>query len=610
MSDAGLDEIQLQAILRTDYDISLGDAQRQIDALDVFLSKQFESFLSGEHNHQEHSTDSYRRALRRLRNLCEWHDLLPRWCQAPMSDYPTLESAHPVGVGGYADVFRGNMGTRLVALKRLRLHVYEDKEQVRKAFRREVALWSQMKHPNLLPFIAVFIDLPRELSITSVWMNNGDVVSFIKSNHTNVDVCGLILNILDGLAFMHTLGIVHGDLKGNNVLVNDKLQACLSDFGLSTMHHTNTMTPRIDSIIAGGSLRWSSPEQLSGGGVAPNTSSDVYSFGVLVWEMITCRIPYDHLTNDALVLGKVTLDGLRPCRECILDVPLTVRTLDTHQALYTLMSECWTSEPSLRPPLDGFLRDRILSLDDGVPVVEVDLEGRPKTIVIIQPYLGLAATLFLILSPTAVPVPFLLISALLAGALRNAISTRYHLLSFHLNLRIFGVQINHLIRGTPHLVLMFNSFWAAAALILLAVDILMLLILLLVSLPEKGGEEAAKFLRWNLWSVVWMEVFVTWYLDALYLAHVARRWLGRLWGRKRGDEVDLEVDRQIYISKLPPSSTEASVREVFATMGDIKWVRLHGDTGHAVVEYATSEAAQTAVRNFEEYIMEGRRDGT
>ncbi|KAJ8079700.1 hypothetical protein PM082_016521 [Marasmius tenuissimus] len=214
MSDVGLDEIQLQAILRADYDISLDDAQRQIDALDVFLSKQSESFLKGEHNHGEHSTDSYRRALRRLRNLCEWHDLLPRWCQAPLDDYPTLESAHPVGVGGYADVFRGTMGTRLVALKRLRLHVYEDKEQVRKAFRREVALWSQMKHPNLLPFIAVFIDLPRELSIASVWMNNGDVTSFIKSNHANVDARGLILNILDGLAFMHTLGIVHGISRG------------------------------------------------------------------------------------------------------------------------------------------------------------------------------------------------------------------------------------------------------------------------------------------------------------------------------------------------------------------------------------------------------------
>ncbi|KAL0061362.1 hypothetical protein AAF712_011820 [Marasmius tenuissimus] len=597
MSDVGLDEIQLQAILRADYDISLDDAQRQIDVLDVS-----EPLLNDEHNHGEQPADSYRRALRRLRNLCEWHDLLPRWCQAPMENYPTLESAHPVGVGGYADVFRGTMGTRLVALKRLRLHVYEDKDQFG---RREVALWSQMKHPNLLPFIAVFIDLPRELSITSVWMNNGDVTSFIKSNHADVDVRGLILNILDGLTFMHTLGIVHGDLKGNNVLVNENLQACLSDFGLSTMHHTNTMTPRIDSIIAGGSLRWSSPEQLSDGGVAPNTSSDVYSFGVLVWEMITCRIPYDHLTNDALVLGKVTLDGLRPCRECILDAPITARSLNTHQALYTLMSECWTSEPTLRPPLDEFMRDRVLSLDDGVPVVEVELEGKPKTIVVIQPYLG--TTLLLVLPPTSVPVPALTLTFLIAGAIRNTISTRYHLLSFHLNLRILGIQINHLVRGTPHIVLMFNSFWAAVSLILLAVDILVLLIVLLVSLPEKGGDEAVKFLRWNLWCVVWIEAFVTWYLDVFYFGHIARRWFERVWGRKGVDNVDLEVDRQIYVSKLPPSATQESIHEVFTTVGDVGWVRLHGDTGHGVVEFETKEAAQTALRSFEEYVMEGRR---
>ncbi|KAJ8079701.1 hypothetical protein PM082_016522 [Marasmius tenuissimus] len=369
------------------------------------------------------------------------------------------------------------------------------------------------------------------------------------------------------------------------------------------------MTPRIDSIITGGSLRWSSPEQLSGGGVAPNTSSDVYSLGILLWEMMTCRIPYDHLTNDALVLGKVTLDELRPCRECILDAPITARSLNTHQALYTLMSECWTSEPTLRPPLDEFLRDRVLSLDDGVPVVEVELEGNPKTIVIIQPYLGLLAALLLVLPPTSVPVPALTLTFLIAGAIRNTISTRYHLLSFHLNLRILGIQINHLVRGTPHIVLMFNSFWAAVSLILLAVDILVLLIVLLVSLPEKGGDEAVKFLRWNLWCVVWMEAFVTWYLDVFYFGHIARRWFERVWGRKGVDNVDLEVDRRIYVSKLPPSATEESVREVFTTVGDVEWVRLHGDTGHGVVEYTNKEAAQTAVRTFEEYVMEGRRVG-
>ncbi|KAL0564688.1 hypothetical protein V5O48_017355, partial [Marasmius crinis-equi] len=443
----------------------------------------------------------------------------------------------------------------------------------------------------------VFINLPRELSIASIWMKNGDITFYIASN-PGVDAQRLVLNVADGLAFMHSLGIVHGDLKGSNVLINEHLEACLSDFGLSSIHHTNTMTPRIDSIISGGSLRWCSPEQLSGGGVAPHVSADVYSFGILLWEILTCRIPYDHLYHDAMVLGKVTLDSLRPCALCILQVPGFGDAPHVKDVLYDLMTECWSNDGSLRPPMDKFFRERIAE-SKAIPVTHTTLEGQPRLLTILQPYLGLVATALVSFQVPEyliylLPTTFLLI----AGAVRNALSMRFHLVSFHLRLH-WPLEISYLVRGTPHLVLMFNSFWAAVSLLFLFMDALILLIR--AFLPKLD----VSWMKANLFFLVGVEVVMVWYLDVCYWVLLGRRW----WSRKgkAGRDGVVVLDRRVYVTRLPFEVTEDSVREVFVTAGAIEWVSVHGDLGHAVVEYMDEEGAETALRSFQEYVMEGKR---
>lgn len=89
-----------------------------------------------------------------------------------------------------------------------------------------------------------------------------------------------ILDIAKGLTYLHEIGIVHGDIKGTNVLISPTVDALVADFGLDTLADSSTITSPIDS----GSLRWQSPEVLRG--AAHKTfSTDVYSFGMTIYEV-------------------------------------------------------------------------------------------------------------------------------------------------------------------------------------------------------------------------------------------------------------------------------------------------------------------------------------
>ncbi|THV04679.1 kinase-like protein [Dendrothele bispora CBS 962.96] len=595
------------------YNLSLEDAQKNIDALDIFLSREAQYAIRSiqDGRSRDHFfIDSYRRSLRRLRNLCERYELLPSWCLLSTNNYPQLESQHPAGYGGYADVFRGvlTLGphrSRTIALKRLRVHVYEDRHRVRQLFMREASVWSQLRHPNILPFIAVYVNLPHELSIASPWMQNGDIISYISS-HASADVQRLALNVVDGLAFMHSIGVVHGDLKSSNVLVDEWHNACLSDFGLSTFHHTNTMTPRIDSIISAGSLRWSAPEQLLSGGVEPNRAVDVYAFGVLLWELITCRMPYDHIHNDALVLHKVP-NGMRPCRLCILEASGSM-TLPVKQSLYDLMSECWSPDSSFRPKMeDPFLRSRLVeSAVGGIPITTEILSPKMRVLLIVQSSFGIISivTLAHIRKQNLGVSPFSTLTGLLflVSLTRYAFSPRIKLVSFRITL---WTDIHYFLQVTVRLFTILNVYAVIVSTLFLCADIFTL-----VFFRSQVESEGTTWMN-NLLLSVCMQLFLTWYPDIGFLVNeISRRW--RRWRIQVQIDSQQGFNRRLYVTKLPDSATTETMRELFNTAGKIDWINLHRDStgtglNHVVLEYKTNEDGETALRTFHEYEMEGKR---
>ncbi|TDL23885.1 CNH-domain-containing protein [Rickenella mellea] len=254
----------------------------------------------------------------------------------------------PVAGGGFADVWKGYFAARPVALKALRLYKQSLREKALKEFAHEAVIWKQLKHPNILPFYGVFKGDEHfdRLCLVSPWMDAGDVIEFLKA-HPDSNRLLLLADVAQGLEYLHLFQppIIHGDLKGANILVSPSGAACLGDFGLACFRASpestlaTTGNPR-------GTLRWQAPELLNykGGELfRRNEECDVYSFGCVCLELMTGRAPFADIRSDGAVMMAI-LDRQTPHRP---PEDLSERGLD--DALWTFMQQCWKFDPSLRP---------------------------------------------------------------------------------------------------------------------------------------------------------------------------------------------------------------------------------------------------------------------
>ncbi|KAJ7260878.1 kinase-like domain-containing protein [Mycena haematopus] len=164
-----------------------------------------------------------------------------------------------------------------------------DLRRIRLKFCREALVWKDLRHPNILPFLGIDRDsFPSSLCMVSPWMNHGTVINYLK-NHGYANVNKLLYEIAKGLEYLHSRNIVHGDLRGANILIKEDWSACLTDFGLSIFSDaTSTM-----STNRGGSLHWMAPELLDPDrfeiNFARTPATDVYAFGCVCVELYTAR---------------------------------------------------------------------------------------------------------------------------------------------------------------------------------------------------------------------------------------------------------------------------------------------------------------------------------
>ncbi|KZT18326.1 kinase-like protein, partial [Neolentinus lepideus HHB14362 ss-1] len=150
----------------------------------------------------------------------------------------------------------------------------------------EALLWHSLDHPNVLPFIGIDSEMlsRNRVCLVSPWMDNGNLRAYVTKNSlSNSDCDGLLLDVAAGLEYLHENGIVHGHLRGANILISDDWHACICDFGLA-----NFADPLIDSnssivVDRVGSVPWMAPELLRSSHddvySYPTFASDVYAFG-------------------------------------------------------------------------------------------------------------------------------------------------------------------------------------------------------------------------------------------------------------------------------------------------------------------------------------------
>ncbi|KAK1219883.1 hypothetical protein PQX77_017363 [Marasmius sp. AFHP31] len=234
--------------------------------------------------------------------------------------------------GAFGDVFRSTYEDKHVALKRLRVFRGSDQGKMYKKFCKEALLWKRLKHRFVLPLMGIDADsFPRQPCMVSPWMFNGTASEFLK-RRPKADVDKLLYEVAQGIEYLHSEGVVHGDIKGANIMIDDESHPRLTDFGLTVLHDAQQNT-----TDHGGTLRWMAPELFFGANSSRTFASDMYAFGCLCVELYTGRPPFAEVAHDLHVLTKV-YGGERPSRPPRMS-----------EDLWLLVNECWNRQNEERP---------------------------------------------------------------------------------------------------------------------------------------------------------------------------------------------------------------------------------------------------------------------
>jgi len=212
-------------------------------------------------------------------------------------------------------------------------------------------VWRGLRHPNVLPFIGA-VTLGPKLYMVSPWMENGDLRRFLKRT-LGANYLKLLLQIAEGLQFLHTLDppIIHGDLKGPNILISGTGDACIADFGLSHRLVDGVSKDYSSPWHNAGNTRWQAPEILKAETAEDGkrtTCSDVFAFGRVIIEVFTMEVPFSEISSN-LVVGTKVLAGKNPMRPKGLGVRL--RGLDDR--MWGLMVDCCRVQADQRPSIQS-----------------------------------------------------------------------------------------------------------------------------------------------------------------------------------------------------------------------------------------------------------------
>jgi eukaryotic-like serine/threonine-protein kinase len=268
------------------------------------------------------------------------------------------------GSGGMSSVFRAHdrQLDRRVAIKILHERYLEDPEYVER-FRREARAVARLSHPNIVTVIDRGEDDGRQYIVFE--HVDGENLKELVQRSGRLPVRGaveLALAVADGLAFAHTHGLVHRDVKPQNVLLSREGDVKVTDFGIARSLDVEHGVTQTGTVLGTG--EYLAPEQASGKPVSPAT--DVYSLGVVLWELLVGDVPFSGENFVAVALRHVN-DPPPPLRKLRPDVP---------PRLAAAVERALAKDPALRFPsmaaLAAELRACLAELDGAAPPLEDD----------------------------------------------------------------------------------------------------------------------------------------------------------------------------------------------------------------------------------------------
>ncbi|KAG9121785.1 hypothetical protein FRC07_002111, partial [Ceratobasidium sp. 392] len=211
-------------------------------------------------------------------------------------------STYPISSGGFGDIYHGRLkDIRPVAIKTMRLQISptENGQKSLKYAARELHIWSKCRHPNVLPLLGLVV-FRDQVGMISLWLDHGSLPLYIERNK-DFDRCKMSTDIANGLAYLHSIGVVHGDLKGAPELLDDREGTY-------------------------------------------STAADIYALGMTILETFTGQVPYFGKSEYVVISAVTTRRQIPPRPEE--QIPENSRQGDI---LWSLLKRCWAHEPNDRP---------------------------------------------------------------------------------------------------------------------------------------------------------------------------------------------------------------------------------------------------------------------
>ncbi|TFK66838.1 kinase-like protein [Pluteus cervinus] len=247
-----------------------------------------------------------------------------------------IEFGEKIGSGGFGQVFRGDWNSTPVALRVFRHDAGGIPSKAR--ITHEIETWSRLRHPHILQFLGANITNEPPFIVTP-YLNNGNARDYVLTQ-PNADRLNILHDACLGLTYLHSQNVIHGDVKGLNILIDDAGRAVLSDFGLSRVKSDASLRASKVTTSVVGSRNWMSPERLDGGSL--NKSVDIYAFGMTIYELYTGDVPFGHVNHDEL-FNLVVIRNRRP------DRPDDHEALGLVDELWDIAERCWIVNPIERP---------------------------------------------------------------------------------------------------------------------------------------------------------------------------------------------------------------------------------------------------------------------
>ena len=257
----------------------------------------------------------------------------------------------PLGEGGMAAVYKAYQPAmdRYVALKVLPRHFASDPQFISR-FQQEAKLLAKLQHPHILP-VFDFGETDGYTYIVMPFVESGTLTNLMHGQQLPLEqVQRVISQVGDALDYAHMRGLIHRDVKPSNVLMDERGNCLLTDFGLAKIIEGSAHLTTSGTIM--GTPAYMSPEQ--GLGEKLDARSDIYALGVILYEMATGRVPYSAETPMAVVFKHI-YDPLPPPRSLNANLP---------EALERVMLKALAKNPE----------DRFATANEMVKALQVSLQ--------------------------------------------------------------------------------------------------------------------------------------------------------------------------------------------------------------------------------------------